>query len=195
MDVKPDARRHPLLARMPGLSEFCTMDAAFELVDRHPEGAVIAHSDTAHLMERHIKHKDKKLSYFYYAVPISIGEKVFNYLYEGQYSCKPGFIYYNKSKVDGFTDKNYNKCGLIIYADKKESNARGSRIGSCNINVPAQRIGNYKISDDEEKKLFRLLGLRVWNLKKKLAEMQQRFYLGVDVGEGKDKSTEQIIEV
>jgi hypothetical protein len=52
------------------------------------------------------KHKDKKLAYFYYAVPISIGEKVFNYLYEGQYSCKPGFIYYNKSKVDGFTDKN-----------------------------------------------------------------------------------------
>lgn len=141
------------------------------------------------------KHKDRKLSYFYYAVPISIGEKVFNYLYEGQYSCNPGFIYYNKSKVDGFSDKNYNKCGLIIYADKKESNARGIRIGSCCVNIPAQRIGNYKISDDEEKKLFRLLGLRVWNLKKKLAEMQQRFYLGVDVGEGNDKSSEQIIEV
>ena len=60
MDVKPDTKQHPILARMPGLSEFCTMDAAFELVDRHPEGAVIAHSDTEHLMERHIKHKDKK---------------------------------------------------------------------------------------------------------------------------------------
>ena len=60
MDVKPDTKRHPILARMPGLSEFCTMDAAFELVDRHPEGAVIAHSDTEHLMARHIKHKDKK---------------------------------------------------------------------------------------------------------------------------------------
>ena len=60
MDVKPDTKRHPILARMPGLSEFCTMDAAFELVDKHPEGAVIAHSDTAHLMDRHIKHKDKK---------------------------------------------------------------------------------------------------------------------------------------
>ena len=96
--------------------------------------------------------------------------------------------------MDGFTDKNYNKCGLIIYADKKESNSRVSRIGSCNLNVPAQRIGNYKISDDEERKLFRLLGLRVWNLKKKLAEMQQRFYIGADFGEGNDKSSEQTIE-
>ena len=60
MDVVPDTKRHPILARTPMMSEFCTMDAAFELVDKHPEGAVIAHSDTEHLMERHIKHKDKK---------------------------------------------------------------------------------------------------------------------------------------
>ena len=60
MAVKPDAKRHPMLSRMPMLSEFCTMDAAFELVDKHPEGAVIAYSDVDHLMERHIKHKDKK---------------------------------------------------------------------------------------------------------------------------------------
>ncbi len=60
MAVKPDVKQHPLLSRMPMLSEFCTMDAAFELVDRHPEGAVIAYSDVDHLMERHIRHKDKK---------------------------------------------------------------------------------------------------------------------------------------
>ena len=60
MDVQPDTKQHPILARMPMLGEYCTMDAAFELVDKHPEGAVIAHSDTEHLMERHIKHKDKK---------------------------------------------------------------------------------------------------------------------------------------
>ena len=60
MDVEPDTKRHPILSRMPMLGEYCTMDAAFELVDQHPEGAVIAHSDTEHLMDRHIKHKDKK---------------------------------------------------------------------------------------------------------------------------------------
>jgi len=60
MAVKPDEKQHPLLSRMPMLSEFCTMDAAFDLVDKHPEGAVIAYSDVDHLMERHIKHKDKK---------------------------------------------------------------------------------------------------------------------------------------
>ena len=60
MAVKPDVKQHPLLARMPMLSEFCTMDAAFDLVDKHPEGTVIAYSDVDHLMERHIKHKDKK---------------------------------------------------------------------------------------------------------------------------------------
>ena len=36
------------------------MDAAFRLVDEHPQGAIIAHSDTEHLMQRHIKHKDGK---------------------------------------------------------------------------------------------------------------------------------------
>ena len=60
MDVEPDGKQHPLLARMPMLREFCTMDAAFKLVDEHPQGAVIAHSDTEHLMQRHIRHKDKK---------------------------------------------------------------------------------------------------------------------------------------
>ena len=60
MAVEPDTKQHPLLARMPVLNEFCTMDAAFKLVDEHPEGAVIAYSDVEHLMQRHIRHKDKR---------------------------------------------------------------------------------------------------------------------------------------
>ena len=58
--VEPDTKRYPILARMPMLRDLCALDAAFELVDKHPEGAVIAYSDTEHLMQRHIRHKDKK---------------------------------------------------------------------------------------------------------------------------------------
>lgn len=61
MDVEPDTKQHPILARMPIFKDFCTMDAAFEQVDKHPEGYVIAHSDTEHMMERHVLHKDKKI--------------------------------------------------------------------------------------------------------------------------------------
>ena len=60
MAVEPDTKQHPLLSRLPMLKDFCTMDAAFRLVDEHPEGAVIAYSDTEHLMKRHIKHRDGK---------------------------------------------------------------------------------------------------------------------------------------
>ncbi len=60
MDVKPDTKKYPVLSRLPVFRDFCVMDAAFELVDAHPEGAVIAHSDVNNLMKRHIKHKDGK---------------------------------------------------------------------------------------------------------------------------------------
>lgn len=115
-------------------------------------------------------HDDPKLARFYYAVPISIGERVFKWLYEGTYRCKPGFIYYEQSEVMAYTEHNPNRCGLIIYAAPDESRVRGERVGSCCINVPAHWMHDYKVTTDEEMKLLRLLGLRVWNLKKKLAE-------------------------
>ena len=61
MDVEPDYKQHPILSRLPVFSTFCLMDAAFKLVDDHPEGAVIAHSDEENLLKRHIKHKDGKM--------------------------------------------------------------------------------------------------------------------------------------
>ena len=60
MTVEVDKKKYPILSRMPILADLCKMDAAFKLVDDHPEGAVIARSDEDHLMERHIKHKDGK---------------------------------------------------------------------------------------------------------------------------------------
>lgn len=116
-------------------------------------------------------HDDPKLTRFYYAVPLSIAERVFHWLYEGVYNCKSKFIYYQRSEVTGYTEHNPNRCGLIIYADPNESRVRGSRVGSCCINVSAQQMHEYKVDTNEELKLLRLLGMRVWSLKKKLAEL------------------------
>ena len=60
MKEPADTKRHPILSRMPVFKEMCLMDAAFKLVDDHPEGAVIAYSDEDNLIERHIEHADKK---------------------------------------------------------------------------------------------------------------------------------------
>jgi len=125
----------------------------------------------ADFKKRHT-HFDKKLAHFYYAVPWSIGERVFNWLYEGTYQCEPGWIYRQQSTITGYTEHNPNKCGLIVYASPEECGMRINRVGACCINVPACRMNNYKISIDEEIKLLRLLGLRIWKMKKKLAEYQ-----------------------
>lgn len=60
MDAPINKKRHPILCRMPMLGDMCRMDDAFQLVEDHPEGAIIAYSDEDHLLERHIEHKDKK---------------------------------------------------------------------------------------------------------------------------------------
>lgn len=123
-------------------------------------------------------HDDPHLSRFYYAVPLSIGERVFNWLYTGTYKCKPDIIYYEHSEVTGYSEHNPHKAGLIIYADAQESYARGTRIGSCCLNVLAGQMHDYKVSTEEELKLLRLLGLRVWNLKKKVANLQTKIQPG-----------------
>ena len=106
-------------------------------------------------------HNDEKLSYFYYAVPESIGEKVFYWLYEGEYEAKH---YWDRSKVNGYTEHNSNKCGLIVYGENIFHNY-------C-LTVPAGKMGDHKLSVEEELKLLRLGNMRIWGMKKKLAEYQ-----------------------
>ena len=110
-------------------------------------------------------HYDKKLSYFYYAVPASIGQRVFDWLYEGQYKAK---YYYDYSDVLGYSDHNPHMCGLIVY-DERESSLYPK--GYCQT-VIARKMNDYQISAEEELKLLRLGNMRVWNMKKKLAEYQ-----------------------
>lgn len=58
--VPVDRKKHPILSRMPMFKDWCEMDAAFELVDAHPEGAIIGYARPDEMLERHIMHKDKK---------------------------------------------------------------------------------------------------------------------------------------
>jgi hypothetical protein len=118
-------------------------------------------------------HNDKHIAHLYYAVPVSIGEKVFKWLYDGEYKVEDRWLTYCKSKVNGYTENNPNKCGLILYADCDVAHPRGN-IG---INVPAALIGNYACNDKDTISLLRLGNMRIWNLKKKLAEYQVESYL------------------
>lgn len=121
--------------------------------------------------EKKHDHYDKKLSHFYYAVPESIGEKVFNWLYEGSYENRRyNSLRYGQSHVIKPTANNPHECGLILYANPDAYHNRGC----FGINVQAKRMGNYKISKDEELKLLRLLGMRVWRLKDKIARLQEK---------------------
>ena len=55
---------HPLLEKMPGMDNFCALDAAFEQVLLHPEGAIVGIADNDKpeaYIRQHIKHKDHKI--------------------------------------------------------------------------------------------------------------------------------------
>lgn len=58
---------HPIMEKMPGLDNFCALDAAWEQVDCHPEGAIVgvAFADEPDkYIHQHIKHKDHKIHLF-----------------------------------------------------------------------------------------------------------------------------------
>jgi len=107
-------------------------------------------------------HSHPLIARFYYAVPSSIGKRVFDYLYNGEYDAK---YCYSKSRVNSFTEHNPHGCGLIIY----DLDTCFTRV--C-INVSSQLMNYNPITDAQERDLLRLLGLRVWALKKKLAKLK-----------------------
>lgn len=60
----PKLGLHPLLEKLPMMDNFCALDAAWEQVDRHPEGAVVgiaAFDDPEAFLRQHVKHRDGKI--------------------------------------------------------------------------------------------------------------------------------------
>ena len=109
-------------------------------------------------------HSHPLIAKFYYAVPASIGQKVFEYLYEGEYNAKWAF---SRSRLDRCTENNPKGYGLIIY--DLENNPK-----KCCITAYSSILNNTPITESQEKELLRLLGMRVWRLKQKLSELQKK---------------------
>lgn len=58
--VEINKKKNPILSRLPMFKDWCEMDSAFQLVDDHPEGAVIGMNDPDNMLKNHIRTKDKK---------------------------------------------------------------------------------------------------------------------------------------
>lgn len=68
---------HPMLEKMPGMADFCMLDATFEQVLKHPEGAVVGvarNDEPETYMRQHIKHKDHKIHLYCDTVNAVIGD-------------------------------------------------------------------------------------------------------------------------
>ncbi len=55
---------HPIMEKLPGLDNFCALDAAFEQVLKHPEGAVVGIADNDkpdEYLKQHVKFPDHKI--------------------------------------------------------------------------------------------------------------------------------------
>ena len=118
-------------------------------------------------------HYDKKLSHLYFAVPYRMAERVFHWLYEGEFADNN----YSFSKVEKATEHNPYKAGIIVYRDWNDegTNIRYGRC--CWVNVRAGQMnpyGEYVISDKEERKLFRLLAFRIWAAKRLAASQEDK---------------------
>lgn len=110
-------------------------------------------------------HSHPLIARFYYAVPSSIGKRVFDYLYSGIYDAKHP---YSRSSVEAYTMNNPRGYGLIVYDIGND----GYLINKCCITVGSKLLNNNPITKEQEHDLLRLLGLRVWNLKKKIAKLK-----------------------
>ena len=110
-------------------------------------------------------HSHPLIARFYYAVPSSIGKRVFDYLYYGIYDAK---YPYSRSSVETDTLNNPHGYGLIVY----DLGDDGWLKDKCCITVCSRLLNKNPITDAQEKDLLRLLGLRVWALKKKLAKLK-----------------------
>lgn len=120
-------------------------------------------------------HNDEKISSLYYAVPKLIAPKVADYLFK----LKTTYSAYDKEHknphigVDGYTEHNPNHCGLITY---EHTERKGKPIAYASIMFVAEKRGKYKLSQNEQYQLMRLGLMRVWNLKKKVSQLENDLY-------------------
>ena len=117
-------------------------------------------------------HVDPKIYHFYYAVPKSIGEKCFRFLYDAEWDNKR---YCLRGHDSAYTEHSIsNHCGLIIYSDDPKDPDFYCKPYSIAMYAYRMNDDIYYLDEKEELKLLRLLGMRVWNLKKKVVKFQEK---------------------
>lgn len=61
VEAEPTLEKYPILKVAPDLRPHCKMDAAFQQALDHPEGVIVGYVDRDTMLDKYIKHEDKKL--------------------------------------------------------------------------------------------------------------------------------------
>lgn len=114
-------------------------------------------------------HDDPRIAYFYYCVPKSIANKVMDALYV----VEPFDCGWRKYKITGIKEGVPTNAGLITYDNHDWEGNECEWIGIDFIAYAGRRKAARKLTDQEQLKLAHLGCMRVWDLKKKIAKLQE----------------------
>lgn len=115
------------------------------------------------------RHDDPRVSYFYYCVPKSISYRVMDALYV----VEPFDSKYRKYKITGIKDGVPTNAGLITYDNHDWQGNECEWIGIDFMAIAGRRKAARKLTDQEQLKLAHLGCMRLWDLKKKIAKLQE----------------------
>ena len=115
------------------------------------------------------KHDDPRVAYFYYCVPKSIAYRVMDALYVVEpFECK-----WRNYKITSIKDGVPTNAGLITYDNHDQEGNECEWIGIDFIAYAGRRKAARKLTDQEQLKLAHLGCMRLWDLKKKIAKLQE----------------------
>lgn len=115
------------------------------------------------------KHDDPRVAYFYYCVPKSIACRVLHTLYV----VEPSENNFRKYKITGIKDGVPANVGLISYDNHDWQGNECDWIGIDFVTMAGRRKWARKLTDQEQLKLAHLGCMRLWDLKKKIAKLQE----------------------
>ena len=113
------------------------------------------------------KHDDPRVAYFFYCVPKKIRERVKDMLYV-QEPQQNGYV-----RIVGLKDGAPANVGLITYDNHDWQGNETDWIGIDFVTMAGRRKWARKLSDQEQLKLAHLGCMRLWDLKKKIAKLQE----------------------
>ncbi len=122
----------------------------------------------ADFQKKHL-HNDPRVSYFFYCVPKSIKEKVIDALYVFEKTDNQ----FRPYKFTGIKEGVPSNCGLITFDNHDWDGNLSEWISIDFVAMAGRRYWARKLTDKEQLKLAHLGCMRLWDLKKKIARLQQ----------------------